>query len=196
MKQIRGPPETLLTIVYFKHSQICSPAFCLLLVPPSALSDVQFHSLHLIIFIPVNPSDAIRALPSPGRKEHNAEQEAAESRTSPLTPGAVRIIHHPSQAYLKTTRRNCLTCWCLQFSEKPFVVIFSTGHVFDSLASCRPIRECFRVKRFIPHQTPASGARRCPVHHRGTCGFAARLSSKVLCCLAYFSSFSNGPLPN
>lgn len=134
--------------------------------------------------------------PSPGRKEHNTEQEAAQSRNSPLTPGALRIVRHPSQAYLKTTRRNCLTCWCLQFSEEPFAMIFSTGHVFDSLASCRPIRECFRVKRFIPPQTPASGARRCPVHHRRTYGFGARLGSKVLCCLAYFSCFSNGPLPN
>lgn len=79
---------------------------------------------------------------------------------------------------------------------KALVMIFSTGHVFDLLASCRPIRECLRVERFIPRQTPASGARRSSVHHCRTYSFGARLCSKVLCYLAYFSSISNGPLPN
>lgn len=81
MKQIPGPPETLLTIVYFKHRQICSPAFCLLLVLLSTLSDVRFHLLHLIIFIPVNPSDAIRALPLQGGQSTTQNRKLRKAGT-------------------------------------------------------------------------------------------------------------------
>lgn len=73
------------------------------------------------------------------------------------------------------------------FFWKAPAMIFFAGHVFDSLASCRPIRECLRGKRFIPRQTPARGAGRSPVHHRRPCRFGARRCSKVLCYLAYFS---------
>lgn len=134
--------------------------------------------------------------PSPETKECNTEEGAVEGRSSPLAPGALGIIHNLSQAYFKTTRRNYLTCCGRHFSEKLLWWSFSTGHVYDLLASCRPIRECLRVKRFIPGQTPARGAGRSPVHHRRTYRVSARLCSTVLCYLAYFSFFSNGPFPN
>lgn len=195
MKQIRGPPETPLTIVYFKHSQICSPAFWLLPVIRSTLSSVQFHWLHLIIFIPVNPSDAIHALPLQRGKSATRNRKLRKAGT---------LLWHLVLSTSFTISLRLISKWAdgiirlvgVTVFWKALVMSFSTGHVFDLLASCRPIRECLRVERFIPRQTPASGARRNPVHHCRTYSFGARLCSNVLCYLAYFSSISNGPLPN
>lgn len=101
------------------------------------------------------------------------------------------IIRNLSHAYL-SDQVELSDLSVSTFFWKALVMIFFSGHVFDSLTSCRPIRECLRVKRFIPRQTPAKGSRRSPVHHRRTYRFGARFCSKVLCYLAYFSFFSNG----
>lgn len=58
-------------------------------------------------------------------------------------------------------------------------------------------RECTNAKqRFVLGQIPARGARASWVHHGRTHGSGARLCSEVLCYLAYFSTISNGPVPN
>ena len=57
--------------------------------------------------------------------------------------------------------------------------------------------ECPNAKqRFILGQIAARGARASWVHHCRTHRSGARLCSEALCYLAYFSSISNGPLPN
>lgn len=57
--------------------------------------------------------------------------------------------------------------------------------------------ECPNAKqRFIMGQIPARGARASWVHHCRTHGSGARFRSGALCYLAYFSSISNGPVPN
>lgn len=59
------------------------------------------------------------------------------------------------------------------------------------------VRECTNAKqRFMLGQIPARGARASWVHHCRTHGSGARLCSEVLCYLAYFSTISNGPVPN
>lgn len=195
MKQIPGPPETLLTIVYFKRSQICSPAFCLLLVLLSTLSDVQFHLLHLIIFIPVNPSDAIHALPLQGGKSTTQNRKLRKAGTLLWHLVLSASFTIPLRLISKRPEGTVWLVGVYSFLKSPLWWSFPPVTFLTRLPLVGQL-ECFRVKRFIPHQTPASGARRCPVHHRRTYGFGARLSSKVLCCLAYFSSSSNGPLPN
>lgn len=87
--------------------------------------------------------------------------------------------------------------YCLLFDS---VTLFAWESMLSSLFLLQQLQhatECANAKqRFMLGQIPARGARASWVHHCRTHTSGARLCSEALCYLAYFSTISNGPVPN
>lgn len=87
--------------------------------------------------------------------------------------------------------------YCLLFDSVPFFVWESMVSSLSPASRNSSMLECPNAKqRFTLGQILARGAKASRVHHCRTHGSGARLCSKALCYLAYFSTISNGLVPN
>lgn len=220
--QMVDSPETPTRIVFSKHS-FCFPVVWLWLVflPFLVFSSTYFISF----FFYLSTHQLQELSSSPERKECIIKQETVRKAVTPLwhlvliapftislklirdrRPGGMRgrepelqtvwIVRtvgvHVSLQRLSMMHVPvyCLLFWVTFLSERVWY------HLSLILQQLQHACECTNAKqRFILGQTPARGARASWVHHCRTHGSGARLCSEALCCLAYFSTISNGPVP-
>lgn len=108
---------------------------------------------------------------------------------------------------------NCQKCWSPHLSSKALHDTFPFLLFAFSLSYCFCLGEYGVISLFLNHSNMLEsvlmlsidlyrarfcqgGASASQVHRCRTYGSSARLYSEGLCCLAYFTTISNGPAPN
>lgn len=127
------------------------------------------------------------------KDQADRKEEKLKSKQSEGIVGAVGV--HIS---LQRHSMICSFFYCLLFdSVTLFFVWESMVYTLSSFSNNSSMLACANAKQiFILGQIPARGARASRVHHCRTHGSGARLCSEALCYLAYFSTITNGPVPN